>query len=438
MVLIFIFALISVTFFSVITVGTRHILISKNRLGAIALANEKMEIVRNLKFEDVGTVSGVVSGNIPQEEDVETNGKKYTVETLVRYEDDPFDGTLGGSPNDAAYKDYKTVKIIVSWNNGGQDQGSVDVVSRFVPPGLEVASSGEGILSISVFSDQAEGAGVAQSSVHITNPDTGVDETIQTNDAGNATLVGAGESINNYRITVSKSGYEAVSTFAPYPETVYDPVDVHASVVEGTLNMVGIIQNKLAAIKLQTKDYLGNDKSDISFKLTGGRKLGTNVLSPFDNVYNLDVSDQTNGDGEKVYDSVSPGDYNLELTSDDYEIIGTNPALPFFLSSEMSQEVEIKVAEKNKTSILFLVQRNSDNTPIEGASVQLKNESLSYDQTITTKSDGMAFFPIEETPPFQAGIYNLIVKADGYEDINAEEIVANSILTKSEILMLPN
>ena len=120
LVLLFIFSLITITFYQVISVGTRYIIFSKNRLGAIALANEKMEIVRNMKYEDVGIVGGAsCSGNIPQDEDVIRNEKSYHVYTLATYEDDPYDGTLGGSPNDIAYKDYKNVKIKVSWNNGG-------------------------------------------------------------------------------------------------------------------------------------------------------------------------------------------------------------------------------------------------------------------------------------------------------------------------------
>jgi len=88
LVLLFIFSLITVTFYSLISVGTRYIVDAKNRLGAVSLADEKMEIVRNLAYANVGTVSGEVGGNIPQDEDVTENAHTYHVSTLVEYVDD--------------------------------------------------------------------------------------------------------------------------------------------------------------------------------------------------------------------------------------------------------------------------------------------------------------------------------------------------------------
>ena len=69
---------------------------SERRLVAIALANERMEKVRNLPYVDVGTSGGVPSGSIVQEEVVVRNNVSYTVKTDIRYVDDIFDGVTGG------------------------------------------------------------------------------------------------------------------------------------------------------------------------------------------------------------------------------------------------------------------------------------------------------------------------------------------------------
>src|SRR3989339_1899828 len=85
---LFIFSLITVTFYSVWTVGTNHILFAKNQLAAAALANEKMEIVRNLAFDDIAHTTGAPVGNLNQDEDVSRSGRLFHVLTQIKNEDD--------------------------------------------------------------------------------------------------------------------------------------------------------------------------------------------------------------------------------------------------------------------------------------------------------------------------------------------------------------
>lgn len=440
LVLLFVFSLVTVTFYNVISLGTRYIIISKNRLNAVAIANEKMEIIRNLRYEDVGTVGGACEGNIPQEEDVLRDGKSFHVYTLAKFEDDPFDGSLGGSPNDSAFKDYKTVKVKVSWNNGGSDNGEISLSSRFAPQGLEVASAGDGILSINIFSDQDGGVGVSQANVHIVNNDVGMNQTIQTDNSGNVMLVGAKESIQNYQITVTKSDYETVTTFPAYPNTAYNPIDTHASVIEGTLNITNIVQNKVADLKIVAKDYLGNPVSGVDFDLVGGRKLGTEDAFPYDPIYNLNVSDETEADGEMEYNSISPGQYSFELSSSesDYALVGIDTISPFSLVSEDSMEINLIVADKNAIGFSTKILNNIDSSPVSGAEVRLKNDILGYDQSTTVGDDGMAFFPKEEGVPILAGTYDLFVTMDGFQNHNESVEINDGALLINTVNLMPD
>ncbi|MFA6159727.1 MAG: prepilin-type N-terminal cleavage/methylation domain-containing protein [Parcubacteria group bacterium] len=437
LVLLFIFSIITITFYQVISVGTRYIIFSKNRLGAIALANEKMEIARNLKYDDVGIQNGACAGNIPQDEDVAENGRNYHVHTLAAYVDDEFDGTLGGSPNDTAYKDYKLVKITVSWGNSGADAGSVFLLSRFVPPGLEAATSGDGILSINIFSDQDGGAGVPQATVEITNSDLGFSETRQTDDSGNIMLVGVKESIQRYKIKVSKSDYETVETMLPYPDTLYNPTNTHASVVAGSINPADIALNKTADLKIITQDYFGNAIADVNFTLEGGRKIGTEVLVPYSPVYNLDETNQTNSSGEKEYNSISPGQYTFKFTNptSDYELIGTDSAPPISLSSEQNLNLKVVLAPKNVTSALIKVRAAGSIDPFVGAKIELSNTS-GYSEDTTTDGNGTAFFPKTESTPLEDGIYNLKITADGYREISGEIEINNGELKVESVELL--
>ncbi|MDO9231333.1 MAG: prepilin-type N-terminal cleavage/methylation domain-containing protein [bacterium] len=438
LVLVFIFSIITITFYQVISVGTRYIIFSKNRLVAISLANERMEIARNLQYDDVGIQDGACVGNIPQDEEIIENGKTFHVHTLATYIDDPFDGTLGGSPNDTAYKDYKIVKVTVSWNNGNADAGSVFLLSRFVPPGLEEATLGDGILLIKIFSDQA-GAGVPQATVKITNADLGFSENRQTDGSGDVMLVGIEESFQRYKIEVSKTGYETVVTKLPYPDTDYNPTDTHASVVAGEINNISIILNKLADLKISTQDYFGDSIADIDFKLKGGRKIGTDEVYPYTPFYNLDVSDKTDSEGKKEYDAVSPGQYSLVLSDSetDYRIIGTDPATPFLLLSEQDLDLKVKLAAKNETSILATIKKSDSDSLFSGAKVELSNSS-GYSEEITTDDNGTAFFPLTNETPFVAGTYTLKITGEGYDDYLEDIEIVENQLSEKDISMIYN
>ncbi|MDO8529576.1 MAG: prepilin-type N-terminal cleavage/methylation domain-containing protein [bacterium] len=435
LVTLFIFSLIVVTFYSLFTLGMRYIADAKNRLGAVSLANEKMEIVRNIKYDDIGTVGGEIEGYISQDENIVENGRRYAARTLVEYVDDPFDGT--GYDDSVWWADYKKVTITISWS-GVAGNEEVKLISRFVPPGLEVEHVGDGILSVNIFSDQPGGTGIPNTTVHIVNPETGLDTAKETDNSGNATFMGSNvsNSIQKYQITATKSDYETVNTMPPYPETSYNPIDVHASVVTGSVNVANIVQNKLVVLKVSAIDYLGESLSDIEFHITGGRKIGNQAVSPFDLIYNLDTNEVTASNGEKDFGSVSPGQYSVSLSPSmaDYEVIETDPISPFSLLSDQNLNFKIKLADKNATSILIKVLNNSDNSPIPGAQVKLSNSS-GYDVTQTASNEGKAFFPVT-ADLFQSGNYNLSVTAGGFQENNSEATVNINALKIEEIKLI--
>ena len=69
--------------FGLFALGLRLAGESENRLMAIALANEKMELIRNLPYVDVGTQGGIPDGAILQEESVVINSVSFLVETYI-------------------------------------------------------------------------------------------------------------------------------------------------------------------------------------------------------------------------------------------------------------------------------------------------------------------------------------------------------------------
>ncbi|MFZ2192754.1 MAG: carboxypeptidase-like regulatory domain-containing protein [Candidatus Moraniibacteriota bacterium] len=415
---LFIFSLITVTFYSVLSVGIRYIQDSKNRLGALAIANEKIEIIRNLKYDDIGTSGGAIEGNIPQDENVSENASHYNVHIDVVYVDDPFDGIAFADT--VWFEDYKKVTVTVSWGSG-ENSSKVELVSRFVPPGKEVPHIGDGILSVNIFSNQPGGAGISDAKVQIYNPDTGINTYGMTDASGNVTFMGSNvtDSIQKYQLAITKSGYETVMTMPPYPENLYTPVDIHASVVTGSMNVKDIVQNKLANIEISSVNYLNEAISNANFHLTGGRKLGNMAIDPFTPVYSFDDDITTDSSGKEVLSSVSPGEYNLSLigsTADDYEIINTAETTPFLLlSSDGTLSVEVKLASTTVTALLATIISDTDDSTISGANVKLTNVTLGYEKDLITDSDGKVFFP-DSADPFLPETYHIKVTADGFLD----------------------
>lgn len=438
MVLLFVFSITIVTFYQVFSAGTMYIMDSKNRLGAVSLANERMEMVRNLAYDDIGTVGGEVDGNIPQEQDVEENGRTYHIRTEVRYVQDSFDGVY---PADTAFEDYKKVVITISWTPEPSVIREVQLVSRFVPQGLEVANPGDGILSINVFSDQPGGTGISGSTVHVVNAETGLNTTLETDSTGNVTLMGDNvtASIQKYEIQVSKSDYETVTTLPPYPSSAFNPVDVHASVVIGSINMANIVQNRLSDLRISAVNHLGEGIPNIGFHLKGGRIVGVETIYPNAPIYNLDEDGTTGSDGNKDYNDISPGEYSFSLLSSvtGYELIDTDPADPFSLTSENPLVFKARLADNSATSLLVRIIRidGEDALPVSGAQVQLSNDS-GYSATVASSYNGAAFFPAS-SDPFLEGNYNLKITADGFNEHNSTVTVNANQLKVENITLDP-
>lgn len=421
---LFIFAIITTTFYSVFALGTRYIIESKNRLGAVSLANEKMEIIRNLEYDKVGISGGIPSGNIVAEEDVLENKHSYHVKTFVQYVDDPFDGVL---PLDVISTDYKSVKITVSWDGVSSDKSKVALMARFVPPGIEQNISG-GTLSINIIG--SDGIGIPQSEVHITNSTISpvVNMTVLTDNSGNIILPGAKQSIQQYYISVTKSEYESVTTINP-DSVSYSVIDVPASVVDGMLNTKSIIQDKLIDLKIRAIDYLGAPLPDTGFSIEGGRILGSDMLySPAKPTYNLKADKTTDTDGEVKFNDISPGQFFISniVAVSGYTLIGldnfssvdlSNSKYAIVIPPGTSQEINMKFAKNDDNSLLAQIITQADDSPIAGAEVTLSN-AIGYNEKQNTSIGGVAFFPASDTQ-LTTGTYELTVTAEGFADYTA-------------------
>ena len=416
LIVVFIMSVAFTSFYTVSTVGTKYIIESKNRLAAAALLNEKMEIIRNLAYDKVGTLDSIdIPGNILQEENVTANGRSYHVSTSVRYFDDPMDGTSETSPADTIPNDYKITRIIVSWNDGNGQLQSVSSVSRFVPPGLETSVGGSP-LSINVsYKNSSNTMPVPQASVHITNDSVSpiINDTIQTDSDGHIMLPAARIASGDH-LTITKSGYETIETMDSTP--TFTPIYRHVDVISNFLNQYSFEQNKLSNITIKSADYQDNPIGSIEFSIEGGKLIGHDNLNNavFNMANTTGTTDVTSG--EKKYSNISSGNYTIAMkTNTQYEFIDLDPSIsPAVLAPDSDSTYVIRVADKN-INALFLEVKDSDTShaPIAGAKVTLKDGGTDIFTEKQSSLNGVVFYPDGATP-LDNNDYTLEIDADGY------------------------
>jgi len=226
---IVILAIMLMSLYSLINFTLKTIWEAKAKITATQLANQKIELAHNLDYDDVGTIGGVPSGLIQATEIVSRNNIEYTVQTQIIYIDDPFDGTLGGDPDDLLNTDYKKIRVEVSWDYRLQNK-PVLLISNIVPIGLE-SSVGGGTLKILVYN--ALGEPVPQANVSVINSltDPVININTQTDDQGYLILPGSPESTESYEIIITKTGYSTDQTRDTTVE-LPSPEKPHASVFE--------------------------------------------------------------------------------------------------------------------------------------------------------------------------------------------------------------
>lgn len=206
---------------------------NKARAGAIALANERMEYLRSLPYDQVATLGGVPAGTIPSTEDVELNGITYTRRTIVLYGDDPKDG-LGALDENDIVTDFKQVKVETSWTLK-YGQRKITLISRFSPVGLETAAPG-GVLDLAIVNATAQPVSGALVRIVNTTLVPSVDIALFSDDEGEVLVLGAPPGAG-YEVTVTKSGYNTVQTYAATAQNT-NPTPGHLTIGDGQTTSV--------------------------------------------------------------------------------------------------------------------------------------------------------------------------------------------------------
>ncbi len=193
---------------------------SRAKLSVVSLANDRMEYFRSLPYAEVGTISGIPPGTIPQNSTTTLNGIIFQERVLVEYVDDDADG-VGASDTNGIVSDYKRVKVEYTWSIGNSTS-SLALISNIVPRSVETTTGG-GTVRINVLNSNS--TLLPGASVRLLNRTTTstVDVTRITDATGVALFSGA-PAASSYEVIVNGTiAGEVYSTSQTYEATTTNP-----------------------------------------------------------------------------------------------------------------------------------------------------------------------------------------------------------------------
>ncbi|MBY0310243.1 carboxypeptidase-like regulatory domain-containing protein [Patescibacteria group bacterium] len=217
------------------------------RLSALSLAQERVEYIRSLSYDAVGTVAGVPPGAIPQNRTTSLNNYTLYERVLIQYVDDDADG-VGAIDSNGIVADYKQVKVEISWNVSGATS-SIALISNIVPRSIETTAGG-GTIRVNVV--DAFTAPLPGASVRLLNTSgtSTIDITRLTDATGVALFAGAPAG-SNYQIFVTDTGYSTDQTYVATTSNP-NPVTPTVSVLESDVSTMNFQIDRLATLRLKT------------------------------------------------------------------------------------------------------------------------------------------------------------------------------------------
>ena len=359
----------------------RFVALSRARVVALQIVNERIEIIRNLPFQDVGTYTGIPRGRVDQEDTVIQNGQAFFIETIIRNIDDLYDGLIGGTPNDLSPADYRLVEITVSCTSC-TDFSPITITTIVAPKNLEGSTANGAIVVRAVDSN---GAFIPQADVRIRSTyatTTPIDIIDQTNNSGFYQVVDVPPAINGYEIIVSKPGFTTDKTYAT-TTTLTTPAKPNLTVVAGSVTQVTLSIDRESQFSFSSVRPSCVAVGGYDFNVRSSKKIGEV------DVWKLNSNLQTNGSGIYNLPSLEWDNYSLTPLDGDYDLAGTDPILPLQLAPSTTQNVRLIVRVKVPRSLLVTVRDNVG--PVTGATTTISeggfSETLITGQGYMTQTD---------------------------------------------------
>jgi hypothetical protein len=363
-----IFLMISLAVFESYGTIMRLITINKEKTASLALAEELIEVARNTPFASIGVQGGIPSGVFPHVSTYSRSGFTFIATTTVRSIDDPFDGTIGGAPNDTSPADYKLYEIEIGCSTC-KNFVPITVTATAAPKSLET-TSGNGALFVRVI--DANGLPVQNATVKVKGllSTSTVDLTDLTNTNGYLQLVDVIPGSFAYKVSVSKSSYSSSTTYASSDLGGSSPVDNHPTISSGVVTQITFAIDQLTDVLLKTVDETCAAVPGVPVTMQGSKKIG---VTP--DVFKWSSSFSTNGSGEYSLPDMEWDTYDLTLGGG-FINAGAMPFLPLSILPGGSTEVVIITKPSSPRGLLVVVKDASNGLlPLSDATVSISGPS---------------------------------------------------------------
>jgi prepilin-type N-terminal cleavage/methylation domain-containing protein len=343
---------------------------AKVQNGALALANERLEIVRGMDYADIGVVGGAPAGKIARVENFVRGAIDYELTTTVRSIDLEFDGTIGGTPNDTAPADQKLVEVAVTC---AACRG-VSRVSTLVSPASLETSSGNGALFVQVVDSAGQPVEEADVAIQSTKATTSIVIDDRTGIDGFLRVVDIPPGTAAYAVQVSKEGYSSAQTYPPGGGANPVPTIPHANVVAGAVTQITFVIDRYSALSgVAVRDTCAA-VGGFDFAVFGEKLIGLDT-------YKYDELHATDGSGDFGPIDLEWDQYSIEPADTSWTVIGTNPYQPFSVAPEAEAYVQVIVGPKSPKGLLVKVADAGTDLAVADASVTLSRTGWSSTHT---------------------------------------------------------
>ncbi|MFA7243941.1 MAG: hypothetical protein WC080_01475 [Patescibacteria group bacterium] len=430
-------ALVATAIVSSFMAAEKGILMAKAKVAAVAIANEKMEDIRNLPYDSLATIHGTIypPGEILDDEPITENNIQYNVHTTISYVDDPFDGNVAGSipgkPQDIYPYDYKKAEVKVY--KVGRPDPLATLTTNISAKAAETPTN-SGILYLCVIDANNQPVVDAQATLQNPNVDPPVDMQFTTDLTGCIMVPSLPpDQHNEYHIVVTKDGY---STDMTYPRTPQNPNQLQPDIdiLAQQVTNVTLTIDKVSTLNIQTADLNGVLVPNISFHLEGSKEI---YFNPVTHKYSQDQ--QTDANGSLSLTGMEWDDYNFTILSADKYISAISPVQPVHLAPNSTLQVIIYLTDsataprirsitpptgvKGDIATLTITGENFSNEPI----IKLKNATKEILGTNISVKSGTTIDVDFDLSLFDLGKYDIYIENPGGEFANQPgvfEIVA--------------
>ncbi len=401
---------------------------SQVREQALALAQEKLESIRNLPYTSVGTTTGIPTGVLPETEVTTVNEALFTTTTQVTYVDDPFDSV---SPDDSIPTDYKRVRVAVSWVGVFASKNPLVLTTTITSLGNESAVVG-GTLQIHVL--DAQGNPVTNGSIHVIAPTLNppVDLTLTTDINGIVTIPGTPVCASCYQISATKTGYSTDQTHGT--DEVTNPIKPHATVIDQSVTQLSFLIDELSSLNVsvtRSRESGYSPFSGVQFILRGTKTIGTD--SQDNPLYKYQQNHVSGSGGLITINNLEWDTYTVSIpTNSSVDFAGSIPFSPFAISPGTSQSLQIVTTAASANTLLGLITDNNNN-PLATASAHLS--SPPYTATKSAGLEGRGDFGQMLFSNLEPTIYTLTITHPDYQETSSSIDITGDM--KEKIIMLP-